>query len=495
MPEVTDNYVRIPNPWYSGQDWTDTVRTRWLSEDKGIKALWSPLVASGQWKIRTLLFARAQWANMEACEAWVREHRDALKGIANLMNTKVKAVELSDAVRGFGPTPSEDDLAIINDMALEPMEAKDVYVRRIRLANDRIDRDWERFSRGVLDHFRETLPGKSVLIGHNKGGEPVGRFYKSDVVRDPATGTTWLNGYWYAPVTAENEHDRKAIDSGVWSYASIGFQWDWAQCDLCGNNYRAKDCGHILGETYPTTEAKGRELGDLAIAGDAVRCTVTYRGDAQAMEGSLVYLGAQYDAQIIKAKMVGDLAEEKRLLLEADNDMNDGDAVAKGAGDGALDGDTSSDGDTTGATGEPDQASGTGTGQTDDKEATSMSDELTEKLAQAEAALSDTGEKLKAAEAETDALRTRCAELRDPVVAEIATLGAALKRGSELADMQRLAGEKLENMPDDMLLARRDAWREELEKGLPGRRQSSTEDPNADIVDATKAAALVARMM
>lgn len=482
MPKITDEYVRIPNPNYSGQQWSETVRTRWLSEGKGIKALWSPLAASGQWKIRTLLFARDRWPNAEACEAWVREHRDSLKGLKDLMNTKVKAVELHEnAVRGFGPTPSEDDLAIINDMALEPMDAKDVYVRRIRLANDRIDREWERFSRGVLDHFRETLPGKSVLIGHNKGGEPVGRFYKSDVVRDPETGTTWLHGYWYAPVTAENEHDRKAIDSGVWSYASIGFQWDWAQCDLCGANYRSKECSHILGELYPVSEAKARELFDLSLTGDEARCTVTYRGDAEAMEGSLVYLGAQYDAAVVKAKMIGDLAEEKRLTLaaDADNDMNDGDVVAKTAGDGALDDDTSSDG----ATGEPDQASGTGTGQYDEKEATSMSDELTEKLAQAEAALSDAGEKLKALEAETDGLRKRVDDLRAPVVAEVLTLGAALQRDSELADLQKLSGEAFEKMPDEMLLQRRDAWREEHEKALPGRRQSSTEDPNADIVD------------
>jgi hypothetical protein len=213
------------------------------------------------------------------------------------------------------------------------------------------------------------------------------------------------------------------------------------------------------------------------------------------MEGSLVYLGAQYDAAVVKAKLVGDLAEEKRLLLDANKNGDDGTSVAKDAADAALDGDPNSYGDAqTGATGEPDQASGTGPGQTDDKEATRMSEELSEKLAQAEAALSDAGEKLKALETETDGLRTRCEALRDPVVAEVLTLGAALHRDSELADMQKLAGEKLERMPDEMLLARRNAWRDELEQSLPGRRQSTPSDPNAGIVDSdTKA--FVSRVM
>src|SRR5437868_3409856 len=55
-------------------------------------------------------------------------------------------------VGGFGPEPDAADLALINQrFALEALASEAVYVRRMVLANDAVDRSFERFPKGVLE--------------------------------------------------------------------------------------------------------------------------------------------------------------------------------------------------------------------------------------------------------------------------------------------------------------------------------------------------------
>jgi len=201
----------------------------------------------------------------------------------------------------IGPTPTDEDLMIIRKYALSDLEPERIYVRRVNLCNDQWDRHYERLSPEVLERLAETLPGKAVLVGHNRAGEPVGRFYRAEVKVDPGNGWRWLQADWYTPVTPANEHLRAGIDSGVLSYVSIGFRWDRLVCDLCGRDYMdGGACPHVLGRTYPAGEFAGRNV-KLTEDGNMAICTATYMGDAEAQEGSLVYLGAQYDAAVVKA--------------------------------------------------------------------------------------------------------------------------------------------------------------------------------------------------
>lgn len=316
MPEITTGYFELPNPNWDVSQFADTYRTTDISAADGVKARWSPLLTNGNWKVRLLLFDQARWANIEVCQAWVRQHRQELKSMP-LENMRVKSVQIAaaDGVP-LGPRPTATDLEMINELALEPLTADGVYVRRMALANDQIDRDFERFSRGVLKQFSDTLPGKSVLIGHDHSSAPIGRFYKAEALR-AVDGVVNLVGSWYAPVTDENAHDRASIDSGVWSNVSIGFRWDTLVCDLCGTDYRDPACPHILGQQYPVDGVVGQDLATLVMTedGNSVTATATYRGKAEALEGSVVYLGAQFGAEMVKAKMIGDMREYKRLVL------------------------------------------------------------------------------------------------------------------------------------------------------------------------------------
>jgi hypothetical protein len=82
----------------------------------------------------------------------------------------------------FGPAPDAADLALINERyALAPLAAEELYVRRMVLANDALDRTYERFPPAVLERFAQTLPGKPVLIAHDKSELPIGVIYRAAV--------------------------------------------------------------------------------------------------------------------------------------------------------------------------------------------------------------------------------------------------------------------------------------------------------------------------
>jgi hypothetical protein len=195
---------------------------------------------------------------------------------------------VAPAVGGSEPTAAQ--LAQINRFAREPLDAAEVYVRQVRLATDAYDRTWERLPRLYLERFAQTLPGKPLLLGHDSAETPTGLWFAAAVRPAHAgePGEWCLDAWFYLRNSEANAEIRRQIDAGVVRYASIGFRHDGVQCDVCGQVMdRPGGCAH-----WP-----GREV-------DGQAATFTYTGDperVEAHEGSLVYLGAQYGAELIKA--------------------------------------------------------------------------------------------------------------------------------------------------------------------------------------------------
>lgn len=195
----------------------------------------------------------------------------------------------SGAKTSAAPTAAE--LEAINSYALTELRAEDVYVRRMVLAHNAIDRDREAFDVGILDDFARTLPGKGTFVRHpggwdGGGGPGVGRFFVAStrtmtldecraLLREPAlqwppgeTTAKVLDVAFYMARGAGNDDLIRSIDAGIAGDVSIGF--------------RAADMTAIKGP--------GGE-------------TVAYRilGPGEALEGSIVWLGAQPGARITKA--------------------------------------------------------------------------------------------------------------------------------------------------------------------------------------------------
>lgn len=236
--------------------------------------------------------------------------------------THIRVKELT----GYRAAPTEatpDDLALISGplFAGHNVTADDVHVREMWLAHNMHDTTGERFPKAYLDRFAETIPGKSVLPGHDTGAMPLGRFFRGRVTarqesafpvlvregsgngrsrlqfRNEAARVTWLKTGFYFPNDPEGEAMRNRIDLGVYKWVSIGFRYSDLLCDVCKASYFG-NCPHIIGWR---TE-------------DSTLVTGTYGGDpneAEALEGSIVFLGAQQTARIDKALRDGTLEPVK----------------------------------------------------------------------------------------------------------------------------------------------------------------------------------------
>lgn len=225
------------------------------------------------------------------------------------MITLTKSFEVSH--KAVEVTPSV--MAAINAYALTALSPEQVFAGRMKLANDQYDRQDERFPIAYLEQFAKTLPGKSVMRGHNYALDPDGVFYSATVEKDD-TGYVLVADYY---LLADNPLVPK-IQAGISRFVSIGFTYDKRFCDIDGQDYDAwyvRSAGEDYCHHYRGQEYDGRV------------CTLTYGGDAskaEALEGSFVWLGAQRGAETMrggpqamhKAESGDHLHEAKRKFLE-----------------------------------------------------------------------------------------------------------------------------------------------------------------------------------
>lgn len=189
------------------------------------------------------------------------------------INREISGVLLTEQVR-----VSEEDIQIINNLPnppLVPVTAREVYVRRCRLAGDAIDAGYGRFRPADLPLLLNLLQGAPALIGHRKDTLGVARFFGGQLWKDPQSETTYVvpKFYWMRAHSA-SEDLRVNIDGGIYNEASLGFIFRRPTCAVCGEDIRR--CDHIPGRDY-----------------EGQRCFFYYDEIVRVTEGSLVYRGAQ----------------------------------------------------------------------------------------------------------------------------------------------------------------------------------------------------------
>jgi len=167
--------------------------------------------------------------------------------------------------------PPPEDLEIINrDFARRPHTAAELYTFEVHLANDRPDRDGERFGIEVLQDFTRTLIGKSFLFNHERDSYGRGRFYRAELRREGEV--TWLVGAVYL-LRNRQEELIADLEGGIARFVSIGFLAD---------------------PPMPIHTAGGQLLYR------------EYRSPVEALEGSLVWLGSQFEARVAQAKALSE---------------------------------------------------------------------------------------------------------------------------------------------------------------------------------------------
>ena len=154
-----------------------------------------------------------------------------------------------------GLAVTAEDLALINGLAKAELTAEQVYVFALRLCDNEVDRDFERFDGEALERLGELLAGKSGVFDHQWSAHgQTARLYKTEVVREPAVRTRagdeyrWLKGWAYLPRTEKNEDLIAEIEAGIKKEVSVGCSAGRSVCSTCGAENGG--CEHVPGQVY-----------------------------------------------------------------------------------------------------------------------------------------------------------------------------------------------------------------------------------------------------
>ena len=200
-----------------------------------------------------------------------------------------KATEVSG-----GGVPVGHQLEAINALAKAELTAEQVYVFSLRLCDDQVDRDHERFDTEALAGLAKLFIGKTGILDHQwSAGNQVARIFETEVVREERV--SYIKAWAYIRRGGRAEELIADIEAGILKEVSVGCAMGMAVCSVCGSEYGT--CGHRKGEHY-----------------DGQLCCAILREPMDAYEFSFVAVPAQREAGVLKAlgggRNLKELAEE-----------------------------------------------------------------------------------------------------------------------------------------------------------------------------------------
>lgn len=198
---------------------------------------------------------------------------------------------IQKAARISGAEVTERDLQLINLHTIRQLTADEVFVFRVAMCDNEIDRVFEVFPTETLHGMARLFKGKTVIANHAwKTENQVARIYDTEVVEEPGRETG--NGETYAQLVArcymlrtESNKDLIAeIEAGIKKEVSVGCVIKSVVCSICGADNRKVWCEHLNGREY-----------------DGKMCYFKLVGATDAYELSFVAVPAQREAGVIKA--------------------------------------------------------------------------------------------------------------------------------------------------------------------------------------------------
>ncbi len=192
-------------------------------------------------------------------------------------------------------------LEAINAQARAELTAEQVYVFSLRLCDDQIDRDCERFDTGALPALAKLFIGKTGVVDHKWSSDAqVARIFQTEVVRDG--GVSYIKAWAYIRRGGHADEVIADIEAGIKKEVSVGCAMGRSVCSVCGSDYGS--CGHHKGEYY-----------------DGAMCHAILKEPMDAYEFSFVAVPAQREAGVLKAlggrgKCLKELADEFGVQAE-----------------------------------------------------------------------------------------------------------------------------------------------------------------------------------
>ena len=179
-----------------------------------------------------------------------------------------------------GGVPTVEQLAKINALAKAQMKEEEVYVFSLRLCDDQVDRDYERFDTEALRALAAMFVGKSGIVDHQwSAGKQLARIFETGVVTE--NGISFIKAWAYIRRGGEGDEWIADIEAGIKKEVSVGCAMGRSVCSVCGLEYGS--CGHQKGQHY-----------------DGQLCVAVLTEPVDAYEFSFVAVPAQPNAGVLK---------------------------------------------------------------------------------------------------------------------------------------------------------------------------------------------------
>ena len=190
--------------------------------------------------------------------------------------------------------PNAQQLEKINALAKGTLTAEQVYVFSVRLCDDQVDRDFERFDTEALPVLAKLFVGKSGIVDHKwSAGSQLARIFDTEILTED--GVTGIKAWAYIRRGGAGDEWIADIEAGIKKEVSVGCAMGRSVCSVCGGEYGS--CGHRKGEYYE---------GQL--------CCAILKEPVDAYEFSFVAVPAQREAGVLKGmgrqRCLKELAEE-----------------------------------------------------------------------------------------------------------------------------------------------------------------------------------------
>ena len=163
-----------------------------------------------------------------------------------------------EAMAGLTAEVDQQELALIHQLSRREVTAEEIYTFGVRLCDNEVDRDFERFDLAALETLARLFVGKTGVFDHQwtaKG--QAARIYRTELVREDSVRTAagepycYLKGYAYMMRTESNRDLIAEIEGGIKKEVSVGCAVRRTVCSICGHDLEDREaCPHVKGRWY-----------------------------------------------------------------------------------------------------------------------------------------------------------------------------------------------------------------------------------------------------
>lgn len=154
-------------------------------------------------------------------------------------------------------TATDKELAQINKLTLEPLATEDVFVYKVAMCDNEIDRTFEVFPTKSLKKMQKLFIGKTMIKDHSRSADnQVARIYATEMavsekeVSQTGEPYTQLVAHCYMLNTEANKGLIAEIKGGIKKEVSVGLSIGKASCSICGKDNTKDYCRHYWGKEY-----------------------------------------------------------------------------------------------------------------------------------------------------------------------------------------------------------------------------------------------------